>query len=248
MSAEGAAWSLIHLIGVRCRTVGEASSNPMTDDNGVESPLSDDALATMAQAGDLPAFNTLVERYQRSVFGLCLRMLSSPPAAEDASQEAFLSAWRGLAGYRGGSFQGWILRIAGNRCRDELRKRKRRPTDSLDALIEWQGESVAPTDRDPSPERAALGSETMRAIQRGLETIPEDQRMAVILCDVQELSYEEIAAAMGTSIGTVKSRISRGRSRLRDFLLESGELDSSVGRLVGYEQEEGASPSARGEP
>jgi RNA polymerase sigma-70 factor (ECF subfamily) len=88
----------------------------------------------------------------------------------------------------------------------------------------------------------------MRAIQRGLETIPEDQRMAVILCDVQELSYEEIAAAMGTSIGTVKSRISRGRSRLRDFLLESGELDSSVGRLVGYEQEEGASPSARGEP
>ena len=219
----------------------------MSQDQGAESPLSDDALATMAQAGDLPAFNTLVERYQRSVFGLCLRMLSSPAPAEDAAQETFLSAWRGLAGYRGGSFQGWILRIAGNRCRDELRKRKRRPTDSLDALIEWQGESVAPVDSSPSPERAVLGSETMRAIQRGLETLPADQRMAVVLCDVQELSYEEIAASMGTSVGTVKSRISRGRARLRDYLLEQGELGPGRERLAGYkqEQEEEASPPAR---
>ena len=219
----------------------------MSNDQGAESPLSDDALATMAQAGDLPAFNTLVERYQRSVFGLCLRMLSSPAAAEDATQETFLSAWRGLGRYRGGSFQGWILRIAGNRCRDELRKRKRRPTDSLDALIEWQGEAVTPADGDPSPERAALGSETIRAIQRGLETLPADQRMAVVLCDVQELSYEEIAAAMGTSVGTVKSRISRGRARLRDYLIEHRELGPGWERLAGYEQE-GASPSARREP
>ena len=219
----------------------------MSDDRGTDSRLSDDALATMAQAGDLPAFNTLVERYQRSVFGLCLRMLSSAPAAEDAAQETFLAAWRGLGRYRGGSFQDWILRIAGNRCRDELRKRKRRPVDSLDALRERQGEWVAPADGAPSPERAALGAETLRAIQHGLETLPEDQRMAIILCDVQELSYDEIAQAMGTSIGTVKSRISRGRSRLRDYLLRNGELGSGRERLAGYEQEN-ASPRARREP
>ena len=74
----------------------------MSDDRETDSQLSDDALATMAQAGDLPAFNTLVERYQRPVFGLCLRMLSSAPAAEDVAQETFLAAWRGLERYRGG--------------------------------------------------------------------------------------------------------------------------------------------------
>lgn len=219
----------------------------MSDDRETDTQLSDDALATMAQAGDLPAFNTLVERYQRPVFGLCLRMLSSAPAAEDVAQETFLAAWRGLERYRGGSFQAWILRIAGNRCRDELRKRKRRPTDSLDALRERQGEWVAPADSAPSPERAALGAETLRAIQRGLETLPEDQRMAIILCDVQELAYDEIAQAMGTSIGTVKSRISRGRSRLRDYLLQNGELGAGRERLAGYGQEN-ASPRARREP
>ena len=219
----------------------------MSDDRETDTQLSDDALATMAQAGDLPAFNALVERYQRPVFGLCLRMLSSAPAAEDVAQETFLAAWRGLERYRGGSFQAWILRIAGNRCRDELRKRKRRPTDSLDALRERQGEWVAPADSAPSPERAALGAETLRAIQRGLETLPEDQRMAIILSDVQELAYDEIAQAMGTSIGTVKSRISRGRSRLRDYLLQNGELGAGRERLAGYGQEN-ASPRARREP
>ena len=219
----------------------------MSDDRETDSQLSDDALAMMARAGDLPAFNALVERYQRSVFGLCLRMLSSAPAAEDAAQETFLAAWRGLERYRGGSFQAWILRIAGNRCRDELRKRKRRPADSLDALHERQGERIAPADSAPSPERAALGAETLRAIQRGLETLPEDQRMAIILCDVQELAYDEIAQAMGTSIGTVKSRISRGRARLRNYLLQSGELGAGRERLAGYEQKN-ASPRARRDP
>lgn len=193
--------------------------------------LSDDALAERAQADDVEAFNALVVRYQRAVYGLCLRMLSSPAAAEDAAQEAFLSAWRGLPGYRGGSFQSWILRIAGNQCRDELRRRKRRPSDSLDRLIENDGDAAQPVAHDRSPEQHSLDSETGRIIQAGLAELPEDQRQAVILSDVQGLAYDEIAEVMETSIGTVKSRISRGRARLRQYLEARGELPGSRQRL-----------------
>ena len=114
----------------------------------------DDELAERAKQGELGAFNALVGRYQRPVFGLCLRMLSSPPAAEDAAQDAFVSAWRGIGGYRGGSFQAWILRIAGNRCRDELRKRKRRPSDSLDSMIEAGGTPPRPPRGNARPRAA----------------------------------------------------------------------------------------------
>lgn len=192
----------------------------------------DDDLAERAKAGELDAFNALVGRYQRPVFGLCVRMLSSPPAAEDAAQDTFISAWRGIGGYRGGSFQAWILRIAGNQCRDELRKRKRRPSDSLDSLIEDGGDGATPPSRERSPEGAALGAETARTVTQGLSVLPEEQRMAVVMSDVQGLAYEEIAAAMETSVGTVKSRISRGRARLREFLTERGELPSGHGRLT----------------
>lgn len=204
---------------------------------------SDDDLAERARQGELDAFNALVGRYQRPVFGLCLRMLSSPAAAEDAAQDAFISAWRGIGGYRGGSFQAWMLRIAGNQCRDELRKRKRRPSDSLDSMIEAEGDGVAPPSRERSPEGQALGSETARVIQQGLQTLREEQRMAVLLSDVQGLAYAEIAESMGTSVGTVKSRISRGRARLREFLSERGELPS--GRKSLTDRGESASPPAR---
>lgn len=201
----------------------------------------DDALAFRARDGDLDSFNELVRRYQRSVFGLCLRMLSSAAAAEDAAQEAMLSAWRGLGGYRGGSFQAWILRIAGNQCRDELRRRKRRPSDSLDGLIEEAGDAVVPPSADRSPEQQTLDSETGRVIEAALARLPDDQRQAVVLCDVQGLTYDEIAGAMGSSVGTVKSRISRGRARLRDILLAEGELPQSQRRLA----ERGATDPSR---
>ena len=203
----------------------------MSDSRQPAQAIADDALVGRAQAGDLPAFNALVERYQRQVFGLCLRMLASREAAEDAAQDAFFSAWRGIKGYRGGSLQAWLLRIAGNRCRDELRRRRRRPTSSLDGIVEAAGEAVL---GDPvaagrpqrGPEQRALGNDTLRTIETGLQTLPADQREAVLLCDVHGLAYQEIAAAMGTSVGTVKSRVSRGRARLRDYLLASGELPS----------------------
>jgi RNA polymerase sigma-70 factor (ECF subfamily) len=219
--------------------------SPPLDPNATCSSVdpSDDDLADRARDGEVVAFNALVGRYQRSVFGLSLRMLSSPAAAEDAAQDTFISAWRGIGGYRGGSFQAWILRIAGNQCRDELRKRKRRPVDSLDDLIENEGDGVAPPSRDRSPESHAMGGETAGVIQQGLLTLPEEQRMAVLLSDVQGLAYEEVAQAMGTSIGTVKSRISRGRARLREFLTARGELPSGHARLAQQEESQGHFPA-----
>lgn len=221
--------------------------NPMTIGDSPAQPIHDDELADRARAGDLAAFNALVERYQRSVFGLCVRMLSSAPAAEDAAQETFISAWKGLTGYRGGSFQAWILRIAGNECRDELRRRKRRPTDSLDDLVEKEGDAVIRPAAGRTPEEHSLGSETAAAIRDGLATLPEDQRMAVLLSDVHGLAYDEVAKTMDTSIGTVKSRISRGRARLRDYLRARGELPSGIHRLAQQDAGAGTSP-ARSQP
>lgn len=186
--------------------------------------LDDDALAERARDGELDAFNLLVRRYQRRVFGLCLGMLRSPAAAEDAAQDAMLAAWRALHTYRGGHFPAWLMRIAANRCRDELRRRKRRPATSLDLMIEEHGDAWTPPDRDRPPELAALDAETGRVLLAALEQLPEEQRQTVLLSDVQGFAYREIADTMNTSVGTVKSRLNRGRARMRQLLLESGEL------------------------
>ena len=210
-------------------------------------PRSDDDLAAAARDGDLDSFNELVRRYERRVYGLCRGMLRSPAAAEDAAQDTMLSAWRGLAGYRGGSFGPWLLRIAGNRCRDELRRRKRRPSTSLDELVEEHGDAFSPPDEARTPEAAALDSETGRALLRALDRLPDEQRQAVILSDVQGLHYEEIARAMGTTAGTVKSRLSRGRARMRQLLIDSGELSEARRRLALRERERAGTSSGDSE-
>ena len=175
-----------------------------------------------ARRGDLAAFNSLVLEHQALVYNLCLRMLGSPAAAEDAAQEAFLAAWRKLAQLRGESFRPWLLRIAVNACRDELRRRGRRPAASLEVSID---EGMAePADPAALPEAATLTGELRGQIEAALLVLPEDQRAAVILCDVQGFDYQQIAQIMGSSLGTVKSRISRGRMRLRELLLAAPEL------------------------
>ncbi len=184
----------------------------------------DEPLVARSRRGDLAAFNALVEAYQGRVYNLCLRMLASPEAAEDAAQDAFLSAYRNLQHFRGASFRAWLLRIATNACTDELRRRRRRPQVSLDAGPAAIDGPLEPPDTSDSPEEWALRRETNRHIQDGLMKLPLDQRVAVVLCDVQGLSYEEISEALGISLGTVKSRISRGRARLRHILLEREEL------------------------
>lgn len=210
--------------------------------DGALEQLGDDALAERARGGELDAFNVLVRRYQRRVFGLCLGMLRTPAAAEDAAQDAMIAAWRGLDSYRGGNFAAWLLRIAGNGCRDELRRRKRRPSASLDELIEEHGDAWSPPDEARTPELAALDSESRRVLSAALDRLPEEQRLTVLFCDAQGLSYREIADAMGTSIGTVKSRLNRGRARMRQLLLESGELTRARERQVLRERIAAAAP------
>jgi RNA polymerase sigma-70 factor (ECF subfamily) len=181
----------------------------------------EDSLAR-ARRGDLDAFNALVLEHQSLVYNLCFRLLGQRAAAEDAAQEAFVSAWRNLGGLRGEAFRPWLLRIAANICKDELRRRGRRPATSLDVALE-EG-MPEPADPGVAPELSALQGELRSQVEAALQELPAEQRTALVLCDIQDLDYVEIASTMRTSLGTVKSRIARGRARLREVLLREPEL------------------------
>jgi RNA polymerase sigma-70 factor (ECF subfamily) len=182
-------------------------------------------LVAAAQRGDVESFNALVRQYEGRVYNLCYRMLGDAESAADAAQDAFLSAFRNLHSFRGGSFRSWILRIATNACYDVLRARKRRPAVSLDNTLDDEDEAarLQIADRAEAPDEFALRRELAAAIQRGLASLPEEQRLILILSDIQGLTYDEIAQITSTNLGTVKSRLSRGRARLRD-ILKAGEL------------------------
>lgn len=173
------------------------------------------ALVRRAREGDLDAFNVLVELHQRAAYNVCLRMLGSRMPAEDATQDAFLSAYRHIRSFQGTSFRAWLMRIAANSCTDELRRRTRRPVLSLDIPPAGSEDTIDVPDATAGPEALALRGEQRALVQAALLRLPADQRLAVIMCDLQGFSYEEIAEAMRTSIGTVKSRIARGRDKLR---------------------------------
>lgn len=177
-----------------------------------------------SQRGDVRAFNVLVEHYQTRLYNLCYRMLGDPDAAADVTQDAFLSGFRNIRRYRGGSFAAWMMRIATNGCYDQLRARQRRPTSSIDALLD--DEDHAPRqfeDMGESPDERSLRNELAGEIQRGLDELDADQRLAIVLSDIQGFSYDEISAVTGWPLGTVKSRLSRGRAQLRN-VLRQGEL------------------------
>ncbi len=175
-------------------------------------------LIQRSKEGDLSSFNKLVEKYQRDVYNLALRMLGNVQAAEDIAQDTFISAFRGIGKFRGGNFKVWLLRIAANACHDEFRRLQRHPSVPL--------EDVSLTASDDSFDDHALRRELAQKLKEGLASLSPDQRLAVILCDIQGLSYEEIAQVMGSSVGTVRSRLSRGRARLRDYLARYRELSS----------------------
>lgn len=182
--------------------------------------MSDDAaLVASACEGSLDAFNALVRAHERLAYNVALRMLGDADEAADVTQDSFISAYEHLADLRG-PFRPWLLRIVVNRCYDALRRRKRGPRP-LDEVV-GQATPIA-GDRD-DPERQALSAELARAIERCLAQLPPDQRAAVVLVDAQGLSYEETAEAMRVPTGTVRSRLFRGRARLRDALLAQGEL------------------------
>ena len=192
--------------------------------------MDEQELISRSKDGDVEAFNLLVEQYQRLVYNLALRMLGNAEAAEDTSQDTFLSAYKAIGKFRGGSFKSWVLRIAANSCHDKQRVARRYRIVSLDTLL-LETDDLPQANNTESPEDYALRRELGRFLNEGLAHLPEDQRLVVILSDVQGLSYEEVAQATGSSLGTVKSRLNRGRTRLRDFLLQREELLPSKFRL-----------------
>jgi len=194
--------------------------------------MDEKALIDAARQGDVSSFNRLVLSYQSMVYNLAYRILGDRHAAADATQDAFISAFRSIGKFRGGSFKAWLLRIVTNACYDQLRRKQRRPTASLDALLVVEPVPIRSlTDPGESPEEHALRQELSRAIQVGIGTLPPEQRVTLVLSDVQGLSYQEIAEVTGASLGTVKSRLSRARGKMRDFLLEQRELLPSRYRL-----------------
>lgn len=184
----------------------------------------DESLVRDAQAGNLASFNRLVEKYQTPLYNVVLRYVSDRQLAEDVTQEAFVSAWRAVRTFKGGSFRAWLFRIAINEARDLHRRSSRRLATSLDDLLEQGAVPGLEEDRGCGPEEAALRDATLRAVERCIQQLPEEQRVVVVLSDVQGLSYDEVADALALPLGTVKSRLFRARVSLRKLLLATGEL------------------------
>ncbi|MBA2373192.1 MAG: sigma-70 family RNA polymerase sigma factor [Chloroflexi bacterium] len=179
-------------------------------------------LLERARDGDLDAFNDLVVLYQDQLFALVVRMVPDRDQASDAVQEAFFSAFRNLRAFRGGSVKAWLNRICVNAAMDTQRARKRRPVSPYPELEDesWQ----PPAGESADPERTAVNRERTRLLSAALSEVTDDQRTAIVLYDVEGYDYAEIAQMTGVSLGTVKSRIHRGRLALRALLEDRMEL------------------------
>jgi RNA polymerase sigma-70 factor, ECF subfamily len=198
--------------------------------------MDESALIGSAQGGDLDAFNTLVLAYQDMLFNTALRILGDEELAADATQDAFMSAFKGLNGFRGGSFKAWLLRTVTNTCYDELRRKKRRPTTPLEP-DDADGEDMdSPrwlADPALTPEQSAEAFELEHAIQHCLDNLPLEFKTVVVMADLQGLDYTEVASAVHAPLGTIKSRLARARLRLRECLQGFAELLPAQMRLQG---------------
>ena len=177
-----------------------------------------------ARQGDQSAFEQLVHLYEKRVLALTTRMCKNPADAEEAAQEAFLSAWQGLPFFRGdASFSTWLYRLASNACVDLLRREGRRQSAAGPSLNDEEVQLEVP-DTAPSPQEQAELSELRQQIEAGLQALTPDHRQVLLLREMHQLSYDEIAQTLDVDVGTVKSRINRGRKQLRNFLLRSGNF------------------------
>ena len=191
--------------------------------------MTDQELAARARAGDQDAFERLVLDNQNKVYSLAVRLVGDREEAADLAQEAFLKAWQGLAAFQGeSSFATWIYRLTTNVCIDYLRRKKRRQEVERAVSLDDEDSGWAePADAGQDPQRKLEEAERGRALARGLERLPEHQRQVLVMRELSGLSYQEIGAATGLDLGTVKSRIARARLALRKILLEDGNFFDS---------------------
>lgn len=192
--------------------------------------MEEQEIITHAVEGSLEAFNQLVLTYQETAFSVAYRMLQNRDAAADAVQDSFVKAYRALQSYQGGNFRSWLLRIVTNTCYDVLRVRRRRGTESIDDSDFAQDHNTYLIDHAERPDAYAERMELNQFIEEGIHSLPPDQRIALVLCDVHGYAYDEIAEITEMPMGTVKSRISRARARLRDYLTNRPELLPSTFR------------------
>ena len=177
-----------------------------------------------AGRGDQAAFESLIHLYEKKVFALTTRLCGNPEDAREAAQEAFLAVWQGLPAYRGDArFSTWLYRLTANACMDLLRRNQRYASAAGPSLDDQERKLDFPSPAE-GPQEAAERKELRAAIEDGLRSLPPDYRTVLILREVHQLSYEEISQTVGVDLGTVKSRISRGRKLLRKFLLEAGNF------------------------
>ncbi len=179
-------------------------------------------LVRLAAQGDSDAFEKLVMPHERMMYALAFRMCRNAEDAKDCLQDSMLRIYKALPNFRGeSSLSTWFYRIVNNTCLDSHRRRKVRKAESIEKLSQsgWN-----PVDPAPGPQQSAENASLKRALSAGIKTLSPEIRSAVVMRDIQGFSYEEISEVLEINIGTVKSRISRGREKLRGFLIASGEL------------------------
>lgn len=201
--------------------------------------MDEQALIQDALQGDLHAFNSLVLHYQDMAYNVAYRVMGEHGAADDATQEAFISAYQKLKQYRGGSFKAWLLRIVTNACYDELRRRQRQPVTPLKPELD-DGEILENPywleDEAATPEEETEQAELQEAIQHCINELDDKFRIVLVLIDVEGLDYESAAEAADTPVGTIKSRLSRARERIQDCLQGYWELLPDLFRLSDEER------------
>jgi len=182
----------------------------------------DELLLRRAQNGDPEAFGLLMEPLEQLVWRVCWHYTGNREAAEDCGQEAMIRIWRNLGNYRGEcALESWVYRIAANCCMDWLRKKKRDRSVSMEPLRE---QGFDPADTSPGTEEQVVAKDERSRLREAIALLPDDQREALILTQLEKVPYEEAAQALGVSEGTVKSRVNRAKARLREILSEGREL------------------------
>ena len=194
--------------------------------------MTDEFTLRRAQKGDAQAFEQLVTPHEQMLWRVCWHYTHHQEDAADCLQEAMLKAWRAIKTYRGEcSLSSWLYRIASTVCLDFLRKQKRLPpTDSADEMAEEEG--FTPVDASPTPDEAVIRQESADNIRAAIDALPADMRTAIILYALQGMQYEEIAEVTRTSVGTVKSRISRARQKIAKFLADGNNPGSTSSTKV----------------
>ncbi|MBI4475970.1 MAG: RNA polymerase sigma factor [Acidobacteria bacterium] len=194
-------------------------------------PLNDEELVTRALAGETESFNELMTRWERPIYTLAYRVIGREEDARDVCQEAFLRAYRGLAGFRGqAKFSSWLYRITLNLCRDWIRRERRTPVvgtpEGVD-LVELAGSHGPVETIEDRVARRDLG----RAVARALQQLPDEQRVAIVLKEYHGMTFQEIADLVGCPLSTVKTRLYQGLAVLRKHLERSGVETGSANRL-----------------